>query len=207
MVTDVAEGESAVDVMGVPATGPAGRALEVATAFYPPPLLNHCLRSYLWGVHWATTHGVTFDAELLYVASLLHDLGMTRSFDSHHIAFEQAGGDVAWVFLAGVGWPVERRDRARKVVANHLREDADPETDSEAHLLQVAVTFDVTGHRADAFPGSLRSQVLSRYPRLEFAREFLALCTAQAERKPGSAMAGLIRGGIGHRIAGNPLDR
>lgn len=196
-----------VDAVGIPATGPASRALEVATAFYPPPLLNHCLRSYLWGAWWGTTHGVTFDAELLYIASLLHDLGMTRSFDSHHIAFEKAGGDVAWVFLAGAGWPVERRDRAREVVVSHLREDADPEAASEAHLLQVAVTFDVTGHRADAFPTSLTSQVLRRHPRLEFGKEFLALCTAQADRKPGSAMAELIRGGIAHRIAGNPLDR
>ncbi len=196
-----------MDGTGVPATGLAGRALEVATAFYPPPLLNHCLRSYLWGAWWGATHGVTFDAELLYVASLLHDLGMTRSFDSHHIAFEQAGGDAVWVFLAGAGWPLERRDRVREIVARHLREDADPDTDPEAHLLQVAVTFDVTGHRADAFPGSLRSQVLSRHPRMEFGTEFLALCTAQAERKPGSAMAELIRGGIAHRIAGNPLDR
>jgi len=179
----------------------------VATAFCPPPLLNHCLRSYAWGGYWGTTHGVGFDAELLYVASLLHDLGMTRSFDSHHIAFEKAGGDVAWVFLAGAGWPVARRDRVREVIAAHVREDADPETDPEAHLLQVAVTLDVTGRRADAFPRSLRSQVLNRHPRLDFGREFLALCAAQAERKPGSAAAELIRGGIAKRITGNPLDR
>lgn len=196
-----------VDGVGIPATGTASRALEVATAFYPPPLLNHCLRSYAWGAYWGATQGVAFDAEFLYVASLLHDLGMTRSFDSHHVAFEKAGGDVAWVFLAGAGWGVERRDRVREVIAAHLREDADPGTDSEAHLLQVAVTFDVTGHRAGAFPGSLRSQVLNRHPRLGFGREFLALCTAQAERKPGSAVAELIRGGIAHRITDNPLDR
>jgi hypothetical protein len=88
----------------------------------------------------------------------------------------------------------------------HLREDADPETDLEARLLQVAVTFDVTGHGADAFPRSLRSQVVSRHPRLEFGSEFLAFCTAQAERRPGSAVAELLRGGIAQRIAGNPLD-
>lgn len=196
-----------VDRIGIPATGPATRALQVATAFYSPALLNHCLRSYVWGAYWAATRGVAFDAELLYVASLLHDLGLTRSFDSHHIAFEEAGADVAWVFLTGVGWPAERRHRVREVVAHHLREDADPETAPEAHLFQVAVTFDVPGGRADAFPESLRSQVLSRYPRLDFGDEFVRLCTAQADRKPDGAMAELIRAGIAERIVNNPLDR
>jgi hypothetical protein len=53
----------------------------------------------------------------------------------------------------------------------------------------------------------LRSDVLARYPRLDFGAAFLDLCTQQANRKPGSAAAELIQAGLAARSAANPLDR
>ena len=41
--------------------------------------------------------GIAFDAELLYVSSMLHALGLVKEFDSHSVPFEEAGGHVAWV--------------------------------------------------------------------------------------------------------------
>ena len=51
------------------------------------------------------------DAELLFVASLLHDLGLVPAFDAHAVDFEHAGGAVARVFAAGAGWPEARQRR------------------------------------------------------------------------------------------------
>src|SRR4051794_14610040 len=42
------------------------------------------------------SEGVVFDADLLYVAAMLHDIGLVAAFDSHTVDFEQAGGHVAW---------------------------------------------------------------------------------------------------------------
>lgn len=47
-----------------PQTPAAEAALSVATRFYSPALLNHCVRSYLWGAMYGTAHGITFDDEL-----------------------------------------------------------------------------------------------------------------------------------------------
>src|SRR3954462_12487867 len=94
-----------------PQTPAATTALLVATHFYSPALLNHCIRSYLWGVMYAEAHGVTFDDELYYVSSLLHDIALTDPFDSHRLAFEDAGGDLAWVFGVAAGWPADRAAR------------------------------------------------------------------------------------------------
>ncbi|MFC5833781.1 hypothetical protein [Nonomuraea insulae] len=44
-----------------PGTPAAAAALSVATRCYSPALLNHCLRSYLWGVRYGTAHGIVFD--------------------------------------------------------------------------------------------------------------------------------------------------
>ena len=75
-----------------PQTPAATAALSVATRFYSPALLNHCIRSYLWGTMYGAAHGITFDDELYYVSALLHDIGLTEAFDSHTLAFEEAGG-------------------------------------------------------------------------------------------------------------------
>src|SRR5262245_10303651 len=81
----------------LPETAAAAAALSVATRFYSPTMLNHTIRSYLWGAMYGSAHGIAFDDELFYVSALLHDIGLTEGFDSHRLPFEAAGGHVAWV--------------------------------------------------------------------------------------------------------------
>lgn len=61
------------------------------TVFYSPALLNHCIRSYLWGMMYGAAHAIAFDDELYYVSAILHDIGLTDVFDSHTVAFEKSG--------------------------------------------------------------------------------------------------------------------
>src|ERR1044072_7974826 len=120
-----------------PQTPAAAAALSGAARFYTPALLNHCIRSYLWGVTYATTHGITFDDELYYVSAMLHDIGLTEPFDSHRLAFEEAGGALGWVFGVAAGWPEDRAARAAEIIVLHMRPDVPASTDPESHLLQV----------------------------------------------------------------------
>ena len=94
-----------------PQTPAATAALSVATIFIRPRF-NHCVRSYLWGTMYGAAHGIVFDDELYYVSALLHDIGLTEAFDSHRLAFEEAGGGLAWVFGVAAGWPADRAARA-----------------------------------------------------------------------------------------------
>jgi HD superfamily phosphodiesterase len=189
-----------------PATDAAKAALMVANRFYSPALLNHCLRSYLWGANYAAAHGIDFDDELYYVSALLHDIGLTEPFDSHRLAFENAGGDLAWVFSVAAGWPVDRAARAMEIIVLHMRDDVPAAVDPESHLLQVATAWDVAGRHAEEFPPDARADVLARYPRLGFGAEFLACFEDQAKRKPGSAAASSVANDAAERIAANPLD-
>src|SRR4026207_2075898 len=93
-----------LDDLEVPATTACRAALEVATAYCSPALLNHSVRAYLWAAGYAATRGIAFDAELLYVSAMLHDLALVKEFDNHALPFEEAGGHVAWVFGAAAGW-------------------------------------------------------------------------------------------------------
>lgn len=189
-----------------PETPAAAAALAVATRFCSPALLNHSIRAYLWGAGYARARGIEFDDELYYVSSLLHDIGLTETFDSHTVPFEEAGGRLAWVFGTAAGWSPARAARAEEIVVVHMRDAVTASDDPESHLLQVATSWDVSGQRPEEFPEDARAAVLARHPRLGFGAEFLAAFEEQSRRKPGCAADRSVTGGIAARIAANPLD-
>jgi len=190
----------------VPDTAAGRSALEVATEYCSPALLNHCVRSYLWAAHLGAARDMSVDAELLYVAALLHDLGLLAQFDNHTLPFEVGGGHVAAVFAAGAGWPADRRRRVAGVIVAHMADSVDPGADPEGFLLERATAFDISGRAPEDFPADLRSAVLDRYPRLGLAAEFMACFEEQARRKPGSQAAAAVRSGVAARLAANPLE-
>lgn len=189
-----------------PSTPAALAAVSVATRFYSPALFNHCVRSYLWGASYAAAHGITFDDELYFVSAMLHDLALTDPFDSHRVSFEEAGGDLAWVFGIASGWPAQRAARAEEIIVLHMRDDVAAAVDPESHLLQVATAWDVAGRRPEEFAPDDRTVVLAQYPRLGFGEEFLACFEDQARRKPDGAAAAAVGSGGAARIRANPLD-
>ena len=189
-----------------PQTPAAKAARSVADRYYTPALLNHCVRSYLWATTYAAAHGVAFDDELLYVAAMLHDIGLTPAFDSHRLPFEEAGGELAWVFGVAAGWPADRAARALEIIVAHMRADVSSTADPESHLLQVATGWDVVGRRPEEFPEQARTELLARYPRQGFGGEFVACFEDQASRKPDSAAAASIANDGARRIRANPLE-
>jgi hypothetical protein len=178
----------------------------VVHRFSPPALVNHCHRSYRLAASLAVQDGLDLDWEVLYVASLLHDIALEPEFDNHSLPFEDAGGHVAWVFGAGAGWTVERRDHAAAVIVAHMV-GTDPAVDPEGHLLDVATGLDISGRNVEQWPEPLLRELLAEFPRLDLAERFTACFRAQAERKPDSSAAAAVRSGVAERIAANPLER
>jgi hypothetical protein len=189
-----------------PETAAAKAALEVVTAYSSAALVNHCRRSYIWAALHATRTALPFDAELLYVAAMLHDIGLEPAFDSHTVPFEEAGGHVAWVFGAGAGWPPARRRRAAEIIVRHMWNEVDPAIDPEGHLLELATGLDISGRHPEWWPPEVRATVLRALPRLGLRDEFLRCFAEQASRKPGSTAAQAMASGIAGRLAANVLD-
>ena len=191
----------------VPDSAVCALALEVVTEFSSPALVNHCRRSYLWAASYAAAHGITVDLELLYVSAMLHDIGLVEAFDNHAVPFELAGGNVAWAFTAGAGWPRERRVRAAEIIDRHMWPSVDVAEDAEGYLLEIATGLDISGSRPEQWPADLRAEVVAAYPRLDLGEQFTACFAAEAARKPESSAARAMASGIADRIAANPLDR
>ena len=190
----------------IPVTSACHAALDVATAYCSPALLNHSVRAYLWAAGYAMEQGIAFDAELLYVSAMLHDLALVKEFDNHTLPFEEAGGHVAWVFGAAAGWPRERRRRAAEIIVRHMWDVVDVATDPEGYLLERSTAMDISGRHTEDIPPDLRAEVLARYPRLGLAGEFIAAFEDQATRKPQCLAAKFVRSGLATRLATNPLE-
>ncbi|MDO8383537.1 MAG: HD domain-containing protein [Microbacterium sp.] len=166
-----------------PPTEFAARALEVARGWCSPALVNHCLRSWVWAKTLGESLGLTVDDELLFVAAMLHDLGVTEPFDAHAMPFESSGGAAAWTFAAGAGWEVPRRERVMQVIERHMWVSVDVDEDPEGFLLEAATSLDVAHADPEKWDAALRREVTARVPRLDFGSEFSNAIGAQASRK------------------------
>ncbi|MEV6286102.1 HD domain-containing protein [Kribbella sp. NPDC051770] len=190
----------------IPATTASTAALEVATAYQTPALLSHSRRVYIWAAALAEQESISYDDELLFVASMFHDLGLSPEFDSHTVSFEVAAGHVARVFAAGAGWSPERQDRVAEVIVRHMVFDTDVNDDPEGHLIARAASLDIVGLDADRLTAEFRAEVLAQHPRLGLKEEFLACFEEQAARKTASTAARAVNSGLAGRMSGNPLD-
>lgn len=191
----------------IPVTPVCRAALEVATTYFSPALLNHSIRAYLWAAGYALERSIAFDAELLYVSAMFHDLSLVKEFDNYRLPFEEAGGHVAWVFGAAAGWPTERRRRAAEIIVRHMWDEVDLVMDPEGHLLELSTAMDISGRQTEDIPPDLRADVLARYPRLGLVQEFVGHFEDQAKRKPLCLAAKFVNNGFADRVAANPLDR
>jgi hypothetical protein len=193
-------------VAEAPDTAAATAADEVARRFCSSALYAHSVRSYLWGLAYAERETLPFDVELFYVAAMLHDIGLTPPFDAHEMPFEAAGGQVAWVFAAAARWPDERRDRVAQVIEKHMWPSVDRHEDVEGHLLEVATGIDISGRGLGLISPDHRTEVVTAWPRLDLATEFYQCFRAQADRKPTSRAADLVRGGLADALSDHPLE-
>ncbi|VDB93459.1 unnamed protein product [Peniophora sp. CBMAI 1063] len=189
-----------VDALINPPTPTAAAALSVVRAYSTPALVNHCLRSWIWASSLAQSKGIAFDRELLYVATMLHDIGVTPHFDSHTIAFEEAGGAVGRVFAAGAGWPEHRQRRVAEIIERHMWPSVDKDFDPEGYLLEVATSLDVSGVAPEMWDAQFRKAVVEGIPRLDFSETFAHSIHEQAVRKPTTEAARLD--GSGRVVSG-----
>ena len=192
----------------VPDSAVAREAAELCITSSSQSLANHCLRTFYWGSMLAGARDLRFDTELLWVAALLHDLGLTDSFgfqDDRFDCFAYESAVVAEEFARDRGWGADRASTLAETICRHLNVKVPVGDGPEAHLLRAGSGLDVVGARLHEIHRADRDEVLSRYPRLHFKDELSDLAGEQGRRRPGSRMSFLMANGFGGMIKRAPF--
>ena len=188
----------------VPDSAAAADAERLARAESSPMLYGHALRSYFFAALLAARDGMDYDQELLYVGCVLHDIGLTPRFADPIRPFEHVSGDTCAELAERHGWALPRRYRLHRAVVLHMAPTLPPAEEAEVLLLEAGVACDVTGARSREVNARAIDELLARYPRAGFKREFTQLLRSEAARKPLTHAALLLQG-LEERIADAPF--
>jgi len=151
-------------------------------------LFNHCMRTFVLAGLYARHRDLKYDAELVFVSSALHDLGLLEKFESANMTFEQAGAHYAQHFVENGGFTPDRAERVFQGIALHaggVNSDDIP----DIALIQRGAGLDVLGKPdfGQIVPPEVRAVILVEFPRLAFKSEFKRVLAAHAVRQPAYA--------------------
>lgn len=188
-----------------PDTDIALEAAGLLRAQAPGVLAAHSYRTYLFGAALGTRDGLDWDAELLFVSAMLHDLGLTDFLDGEG-PFEQRGADAARSWLIERGWHEERASIVATAIRMHMDVGRAGKERPEVALLHFGAAADVTGMRLEDIHPRTIEEVLASHPRDGFKRFFAGKVRAEASAYPSSVTAGLCRWGqFAWRIEHSPF--
>lgn len=156
----------------------------------PGYLLTHSVRSYCWGAAIAGGEGWTFDRRILWTASLMHDVGLTR-IPTYTMCFDVEGAEIARRFLERHGLPAREADRVAIATILHMQPSVTLDDGVEAVLLDRATGLDVHG-AGYALVDAVRRPVMRDFPRRAFDRRFLGAIAREAAIRPTCQSARLL---------------
>lgn len=174
----------------------ARAAMELCRDVSPPYLFNHAMRTFLFGSLIGKARRQTWDAEVLYLACVLHDLGLTSRFVGD-MPFEIQGAEAAVQFLQKAGFAKGRSMMVWDGIAMHPYAIA-AHKPPEVALVAAGAAADVVGAGLSFMAPHERAEVTRMYPRLQFKQSFVSTCVDVVRAHPQGASRGFMRD-IGER--------
>ena len=177
-----------LDGLSVPDSALAKHAEEACSELSSEALRNHSHRCFLFGTAFGTAEKVAHDPELLYVACMLHDLGLDPPR-------RPADGSCFTLVGAERALELEAR-RAAEAIAIHMNLRVTLDDGAEGYLLTAGAQLDVIGRRYREVDRATVDGVVARHPRAAMKREFADLTVAHGRSAPGTRAAMYSRLGL-----------
>lgn len=150
-------------------------------------LFHHSARVYFWGALTGNRMGLGFDHELLYVASMFHDVGLTARYENSYFRFEVDGANAARDFLQTRGISERDIETVWNAVALHTTPGIPQFMRPEIALVQAGAGMDVTGRNYDQFSEMQREAVIAAFPReRDFKHEIIDAFYQGMKHRPDS---------------------
>jgi hypothetical protein len=183
--------------ISAPNSALARKAAYVVQSVHSPAMRNHVHRTWWFSEFLGRKRGLKYDREAVYLASLLHDLGLTDEYAAEH-RFEVDGADAASKILVANGYSEAKAQLVWDAIALHSSAGIADRREPEVALVHMGAHVDVMGLWMDEITPSLIDDTLALYPRLGFKAAFQSALAEVARKKPHTAV-GTGLADIGHR--------
>jgi hypothetical protein len=182
------------DLLALP-TGPLIEAsLALVRSTESQPIVDHSIRTFLFArllaEHEGCLNDAAYDEELLFAATVMHDLGLGKHARAQ-ARFEVEGADLAAAVLREQGVVEADVDRVWEAIALHSSHGLAERRGLLTYLTYKGVFIDA-GPLADTVADGLREEVLNAYAK-PTARRYLAEAIIEhANRSPAAAPPGSL---------------
>jgi hypothetical protein len=166
-------------------------ATEFSRSASPPHLFNHAVRTFLFGSLVGRALGQKFDEEILYLACILHDLGLTEKFQGE-APFEIQGAETARRFLEEQRYAKEKIGIVWDGIAMHASPIGQFKK-PEIALVGAGAGADVIAPDFSQIRKIDVEQVVKAFPRLRFKEAFVNTCTDVLRKHPRAASSSFMR--------------
>lgn len=150
-----------------------------------PEVVAHSERSYQFAAAFAALDSVRLDEEVLYLGTVLHDVGLSSVADGAE-RFEVRGANLVRDLLLDHGMAADRVGNVWDVIAMHASTPLARNKSVETRYANRGIALDVRGHGADALAPEFLRAVLDRWPRHDFVSRFEAVLAAEVLEHPES---------------------
>lgn len=182
------------DILALP-TGPlVATSLELVRSTESPPIVDHSIRTFLFArllaEHEGALNDAAYDEQLLFAATVMHDLGLGEHARGH-ARFEVEGADLAAGVLREHGVPDADVERVWEAIALHSSHGLAERRGLLAYLTYRGVFVDA-GQITDGVAAELRKEVLNAYPKPTEGRYLADAIIEHAQKSPAAAPPGSL---------------
>ncbi|MCU4344487.1 HD domain-containing protein [Acinetobacter pittii] len=177
-----------IDQIVIPDTQMVKVALDELEAKADISIYNHSWRTYFWGAALGNIQKQQFDDESLLIASLFHDIGLTEQ----HI---HSKGCNCFTYESAKQFELKAKEHSfdekksgviKDAICLHMNGYIDHSDPAEITLLQQGASCDVISDGLYRLPVSFRNEILEKYPRKQFNKEFIELIDLESKNVPNS---------------------
>ena len=167
-------------------------AIEYAREHSEPYLFNHVMRSWLFAESLAQLNHVDHDGEVLAIATLLHDLGLSPEFDGP-LRFEVETANAARSFAQRAGLDARRAQLIWDGAALNSTPSIALYKETEVRLCTLGIGLDWGGWGYESLTRDLIGAIVDAFPRLQMKREFSRAVCRVCETRPATTYDNFAR--------------
>jgi len=176
----------------VPDTPIVDRALEYARQRCEPYLFNHVVRSWLFATRLGQLQDIPYDAEVIAIGTLLHDITLNERFAGPR-RFEVEAADLAIRFARESGFEERRARLIWDSVALNSTPSIGLYKEAEVALCTAGICLDVVGWQYNRIPREEVESIVAEFPRLGMKRRMTRCFCHIAEVKPELTYDNFVR--------------